>query len=316
MAMMASFLVGVNLCPSLPANILVTCTDLLPNLPQSYYIINRTGLSYWKETGMTGIKLGQYVHGDSLLPRLDPRTKIICCTLIVVAIIINDRWYSLLFFALLMAAAIRASGMDIRFVLGSLRSIRSLLLVTFVFMAVLTPGQAVWTWGVLHVTREGLTMGAVNLLRLIILYLGSMVLLMTTSPMQLAAGIDWLLLPLSRLKLPVHHFSTILSISFRFIPTLIDQAVLIQDAQRSRGAQFASPRLGIRLKSYLAILIPLFEASLLRAEDLGEAMDSRCFTGHPNQLRLDRLHFHAADGYVLISMLGLLAAGILFPVLL
>ncbi len=263
---------------------------------------------------MTGLKLGQYVHGNSLLHRLDPRTKIIGCALMVVAIIINYRWYYLLFLALLMAAAIRSSGMNTRFVLGSLRSIRSLLLVTFVFMAVLTPGQPVWALGILQVSREGLGMGAVNLLRLIILYLGSMVLLMTTSPLQLAAGIDWLLLPLSRLKLPVHQFSTILSISFRFIPTLIDQAVLIQDAQRSRGAQFASPRLGIRLKSYLAILVPLFEASLLRAEELGEAMDSRCFTGHPNQLRLDRLHFQTADWCVLIFMLGLLAAGIVVPV--
>ena len=265
---------------------------------------------------MTGIKLGQYVHGDSLLHRLDPRTKIICCAIIVVAIIINYRWFYLLFFALLMAAAIRASGMDTRFVLGSLRSIRSLLLVTFVFLAVLTPGQPVWTLGILQVTREGLTMGVVNLLRLIILYLGSMVLLMTTSPMKLSAGIDWLLLPLSRLKLPVHNFSTILSISFRFIPTLIDQAIAIQDAQRSRGAQFDAPRLGMRLKSYLAILIPLFEASLLRAEELGEAMDSRCFSGHPNQLRMDRLQFQAVDLYILIFMLGLLAAGILIPILL
>ena len=263
---------------------------------------------------MTGIKLGQYVHGDSLLHRLDPRTKIICCTIIVIAILINYRWYYLLFFALLMAAAIRASGMDSRFVLGSLRSIRTLLLVTFIFQALLTPGEAVWAMGILHVTREGLAMGAINLLRLIILYLGSMVLLMTTSPMKLSAGIDSLLLPLSRLKIPTYNFSTILSISFRFIPTLIDEAVAIQDAQRSRGAQFDSPRLGTRLKSYLAILIPLFEASLLRAEELGEAMDSRCFTGHPNQLRIGSLKFQAADFYILFFMLILLATGILIPV--
>jgi energy-coupling factor transport system permease protein len=144
---------------------------------------------------MTGIKLGQYVHGDSLLHRLDPRSKIICCTIMVVSIIINYSWYYLLFFALLMAAAIRVSGMDARFVLGSLRSIRTLLLVTFIFQALLTPGEAVWASGILHVTREGLSMGAVNLLRLIILYLGSMVLLMTTSPLKLSAGIDSLLLP-------------------------------------------------------------------------------------------------------------------------
>jgi energy-coupling factor transport system permease protein len=94
---------------------------------------------------------------------------------------------------------------------------------------------------------------------------------------------------------------------------LIDEAVAIQDAQRSRGAQFDSPRLATRLRSYLAILIPLFEASLLRAEELGEAMDSRCFSGHPNQLRISRLQFQTADFMLLAFMLVLLAAGILIP---
>lgn len=263
---------------------------------------------------MTGIKLGQYVQGDSLLHRLDPRTKIICCTIIVAAILINYSWYYLLFFALLMVATIRISGMDGRFVLGSLRSIRSLLLVTFIFQALLTPGNPVWAMGILHITREGLHIGAINLLRLVILYLGSMVLLMTTTPIKLSAGIDYLLLPLSRLKVPVHNLSTILSISFRFIPTLIDEAIIIQNAQRSRGAQFDSPRLGRRLKSYLAILIPLFEASLLRAEELGEAMDSRCFTGHPNQLRMGSLKFQAVDLYTLLFMVIILAAGIVIPI--
>lgn len=264
---------------------------------------------------MTGIKLGQYVHGDSLLHRLDPRTKIICCTIMVIAILINYSWYYLLFFALLIAVAIKISGMDAKFILGSMRTIRYLLLVTFIFQALLTPGEPVWELGILHVTQEGLTLAAINLLRLIILYLGSMVLLMTTSPMQLSAGIDYLLLPLNKLKVPVHNFSTILSISFRFIPTLIDEATTIQNAQRSRGAQFDSPKIKLRLKSYLAILIPLFEASLLRAEELGEAMDSRCYSDHPNQLRMSSLSFKAQDWTALVFMLALLGIGVIFSIL-
>jgi len=264
---------------------------------------------------MTGIKLGQYVHGNSLLHRLDPRTKIICCTIMVIAVLINYSCYYLLFFALLMAAAIRFSGMDVKFILGSLRAIRYLLLVTFVFQVLLTSGVPVWELGILHVTREGLALATINLLRLIILYLGSMVLLMTTSPMQLSAGIDYLLLPLSKLKIPIHNFSTILSISFRFIPTLIEEATTIQNAQRSRGAQFDSPQIKLRLKSYLAILIPLFEASLLRAEELGEAMDSRCYTDHPNQLRMSSLSFKAQDILILGFMLVLLGIGVFFSIL-
>lgn len=253
---------------------------------------------------MTGIKLGQYVHGASPLHALDPRTKIICCLLMVLAVFINTTWYALFFYAFIMAAAMKIAGMNIRFIFSSLRSLRYLLLVTFIFQALLTPGEPVWEMGRLSVTQEGLLLGTVNLFRLLILYFGSMVLLMTTSPLNLSAGIEFLLLPLSRLQIPVYHFTTILSISFRFIPTLIDEAVRIKNAQQSRGAPFYSPQIMVRLKSYLAILVPLFEASLSRAGELGEAMDSRCYTGRPNHLRMSRLHMRGLDVAVLCFMLA------------
>lgn len=257
---------------------------------------------------MTGIKLGQYVHGDSLLHLLDPRTKIICCTLIVLAILINARWYTLFFYTAIILVAMKIAGMTLHFIFRSLRSIRYLLLITFLFQAFLTAGEPVLEIGRLSVTQEGLMLGALNLGRLLILYFGSMVLLMTTSPLNLSAGIEALLLPLNKMKIPVHDFSTILSISFRFIPTLIDEAVGIKNAQQSRGAQFEAPNIRVRIKSYLAILIPLFEASLSRAGEVGEAMDSRCFTGHPNQLRISRLRMRSHDIAVLCFML--LASGI------
>jgi len=260
---------------------------------------------------MNGIKLGQYVHGNSLIHALDPRTKIICCIIIIMAVFINYSWYHLFFYVLLMITVIKISGMSLKFVLNSLRNIRYLLLVTFILQAFLTSGEPVLMLGKLSITREGLILGTTNLFRLIILYLGSMVLLMTTSPIKLSAGIESLLLPLNKLKIPVHNFTTILSISFRFIPTLIEEATTIKNAQRSRGAQFDSPKIMVRLKSYLAILIPLFEASLLRAEDLGEAMDSRCYTGHPNGLRMSSLKFKYKDTVTLCFMVAVLFAGVI-----
>lgn len=264
---------------------------------------------------MAGIKLGQYVHGNSPLHLLDPRTKIICCLIILISVLINFNWYYLLFYFLLMLMAIRFAGMPFSFALGSIKSIRFLLLVTFLFQAVLVPGEPVIELGVMKVTREGLTLGMINLLRLLILYLGSLVLLMTTSPLKLSAGIDFLLLPLSKIKIPVHNFTTILSISFRFIPTLVEEATIIKNAQSSRGAQFYSPNLVARLKSYLAILIPLFESSLARAEELGEAMDSRCYTAHPNQIRMSRMALNRKDIAVLCFMVVVLAAGVIIPVI-
>ncbi len=260
---------------------------------------------------MSGIKLGQYVHGNSLLHLLDPRTKIICCTIIAISVLINYSWYYLAFLAFLMIAAIRISGMNFNFIWGSLRSIRYLLVVTFILQAFLTSGEPVLALGKLNVTREGLILGTINILRLLILYWGSMVLLMTTSPIKLSAGIESLLLPLNKLKVPVHNLSTILSISFRFLPTLVEEVTIIKNAQKSRGAQFDSPKLMVKLKSYLAILIPLFESSLLRAEELGEAMDSRNYTGHPNQLRISSLKYKGKDIAFFGFILAVLSLGVI-----
>ncbi|MDD3270036.1 MAG: energy-coupling factor transporter transmembrane component T [Syntrophomonadaceae bacterium] len=259
---------------------------------------------------MTGIKIGQYVHGDSFLHSLDPRIKIICCIVIMVSVLINYSWYYLLFHLLLIIMAIKASGLSFRFMSGCLRSIRYLLLVTFVLQIFLTPGEAVLSLGRISISQEGLLIASINLLRLLILFFGSLLLIMTTSPIKLSAGIEFLLLPLNKLNIPVHHFTTILSISFRFIPTLIEEATIIKNAQRSRGAQFDSPNLIVRLKSYMAIIIPLFEASLLRAEELGEAMDSRCYTGHPNQLRMSSLKLMGKDLVLLGFMFLVLGIGI------
>lgn len=259
---------------------------------------------------MTNIKLGQYIHGNSFLHLLDPRTKIICGIIILISVLINYSWYYLLFHLLMIIIGIKVSGISFKFILNSLRSIRYLLLVTFIFQIFLVPGEAILYIGKLSITQEGLIIATINLLRLLILFFGSLLLLMTTSPLKLSAGIEFLLLPLNKLKIPVHNLTTILGISFRFIPTLVEEATIIKNAQKSRGAQFESPKLMVRLKSYLAIIIPLFEASLLRAEELGEAMDSRCYTGYPNKLRIGSLKLKSQDVVLLFFMLIVLGAGI------
>lgn len=261
---------------------------------------------------MDGIKLGQYVHGNSFLHRLDPRSKILCCLIIIAAVLFSYNWLYLSFFLLLMIASIIIAGMNFKYVFGSLRTIRYLLLVTFVFQAILTPGEAVFTMGKMQITLEGLTNGSLNLLRLLILYLGSLLLLMTTSPLALSTGIEYLLLPFSRFNIPVHNLSTVLGISFRFLPTLAEETTTIKKAQSSRGAQFEAPRIIVRLKSYLAILIPLFESSLTRAEELGEAMDSRGFTIHPNRLRMSRLKWQLRDTAALLFISAAAISSLLY----
>lgn len=258
---------------------------------------------------MKDMKLGQYVHGNSIVHLLDPRTKIICCTLAVIAVLISDQWYCLLFIALLVMLAIKCSGVGFKLIFRNLRSIRYFLLISFVFQAILTPGQPVLHIGVINITDKGLILGAVSLLRLIILFLGSFLLLMTTTPMKLAAGIEYLLLPLNRIKVPVQSLSTMLNISFRFIPTLVEEAGNIKDAQISRGAQFNGPKIIVNVKSYLAILIPLLASSLIRAGNVADAMDSRCYSGHPSSARMSRLRIKGIDMVLMFFMLIVFLTG-------
>lgn len=260
---------------------------------------------------MKDMKLGQYIHGNSIIHLLDPRTKIVCCTLAVIAVLISRQWQYLLFMAILVIAGMKFSGVGFKLIFHNLLSIRYFLLVSFILQAILTTGQPVWHIGVINVTDKGLMLGTVNLLRLIILFLSSFLLLMTTTPLKLAAGIEYLLLPLNKIKVPVQSLSTILNISFRFIPTLIEEAGNIKDAQISRGAQFSGPKIIMNVKSYLAILIPLLASSLIRAENIAEAMDSRCYSGHPSRIRMSSLQLKGIDVILMCFMLVILLIGIL-----
>jgi len=210
--------------------------------------------------------------------------------------------YYLLCLLLLMVTAIVSARLNPKFIFKAIYQIKTLLLITLLFQAFLTPGKAVLTIGTITMTREGLALGSINILRLIILFMGSLILLMTTTPMKLSIGIECILRPLEKINIPVHNFATILSISFRFLPTLFEEASIIRNAQKSRGSQFDSPELMVKIKSYAAIVIPLFEASLSRAGDLGEAMDSRCYTSHPNQLRMNSLKMKGQDVLALVSV--------------
>lgn len=255
-------------------------------------------------------QLGQFIPGDSIIHRLDPRTKMITCTLIVTSVLINDQFYYLLTYILVMAAAIFFSGISSKMIYRSLRKIRYLLLFTLLFQSILTAGEPVFWLGKWAVTREGLEFGFVNILRLLILYLTSTLLIMTTSPIKLSAAIESLLTPLSKLKVPIHHFSMLISTSLRFIPTFIEEAQVIKNAQMSRGAQFHSPKLIDKIKSNFAILIPLLAASLQRAEDLANAMESRGYTGHANKMRIKKLKLTREDLAIICFMVLLFMVGI------
>jgi len=244
---------------------------------------------------MKDIKLGQFVLGDSYLHRLDPRTKLISCMFIIFSVLFDAQWFSLLFSILMLMVAIIVSRLKIKRILRGLRRLSLMLLTTFIFQLLLTKGQPVLQAGFVSIAKEGIESGILTLVRLLILYVASSLLTMTTTPIGLATGIEALLAPFSHLKVPVHQFAMIISISFRFVPTILEEAETITRAQKSRGAPFNAPNIITRLKSLTAVVIPLLAASLQRADDLAMAMESRCYTGSPNHFRMRNLSFAKED---------------------
>lgn len=242
-----------------------------------------------------GLNLGQFVPGDSAVHRLDPRTKIIGCLVIIFSVLLNFSWYVILFNLAILWTIIILSRIKQSKIRQGLRKLRYLLLLSFIFQAVLTSGEPLFYLGSVSITREGINLGFSTIFRLMILYLSSSLLTMTTSPLKLASGVESLLSPFQYFRIPIHQFSMLISTSLRFIPTIIEEAEIVTRAQKSRGAPFNSPNIIIRLKSFTAVLIPLLAASLQRASDLAVAMESRCYTGGSNRIRIIGLRLGKED---------------------
>lgn len=251
---------------------------------------------------MKGMIIGQYIRGDSIIHRLDPRTKLIGCFTIIVAMTLPNYPIPMLLLNVgFIVVFIYLSQVGVARVLRGLTSLWILFLFTFLCQTFLTRGgDPLLNWGGIVITWQGIHLGISTFLRLVIIFLGASLLTMTTSTLKLSAGIESLLSPLVHLRVPVHQFAMIINISLRFIPTIIEEAELIRRAQKSRGAQFDSGPLVMRLRTILAMLIPLLAASLQRAADLALAMESRCYTGNsPNNSRVGSLRFTWRDGVAL-----------------
>lgn len=260
---------------------------------------------------MKGMITGQYVMGHSLIHRLDPRTKLVGCFAIIIAAVLPSQQIPMLLLNLgFVIFVIYLSQVGVIRVLRGLRTLKILFLITFICQAFLSQGDPLWSWGGITITKQGIHLGISTFLRLVILYLSSSLLTMTTSTLKLAEGLESLLSPLTYLRLPVHQFAMVINISLRFIPTIIEEAEIITRAQKSRGARFDSGSLTMRVRTVLAVLIPLLAASLQRATDLALAMESRCYTG--GRWNYSRMVFTWKDRVVL----GIVAVVFLMPVLL
>ena len=264
---------------------------------------------------MRDITLGQFVAGNSIVHRLDPRTKIgIMLAYIAMVFLVKDMWFFTIPFAFLVMGLL-LSCISIRYIGRSLKPIRVLIVFMFVLNLIFTKGETVlWDLGFWQLTLEAILRSVFLIIRIILLVAGASMLTLTTSPIALTDGIEKLLSPLKIFRFPAHELAMMMTIALRFIPTLMDESEKIRNAQMARGADFESGNVFKRVKSMIPILIPLFVSSFRKADDLAIAMESRCYHGGDGRTRMHQLRFGNLDLFAALITLAFLGALIIILV--
>ena len=238
---------------------------------------------------LSDVSFGSYYPAKSFVHRLDPRVKLLILVAYLVAVFAAKNFLSLAVPVLFLVLAIIFSKVPLGSILKSIKGIIFLLIFTAILNVLFykpKEGDTVYFW---VVTKEGLINAAFIAARLIALVMGSSILTLTTTPVNLTDGIESLLKPLSYIKFPVHELALVMSIALRFIPTLASETDRIINAQKARGADFESGNVIKRIKALIPVLIPLLVSAFRRADELGEAMEARCYSGSKNRVKYKKL---------------------------
>lgn len=262
------------------------------------------------------ITLGQYYPEQSVIHRLDARTKILGTLLYIIEIFLVNSFAGFGLVILALGVLIGISRVPVRFIFKGLKAVVFIILLTFVLNLFMFDGTVLWHWKFLTITYEGLYRSCFMALRLILLIVGTSMLTLTTKPMELTDGLEKLLKPFNRFGLPSHEIALMMSIALRFIPTLLEETDKIMKAQQARGADFESGSLIQRVKNMIPILIPLFVGSFRIAQDLALAMEARCYHGGVGRTRMKEIVFSRRDGVagvLLAVFLGIVIASRWMP---
>lgn len=241
------------------------------------------------------ITLGQYYPVDSVIHRLDPRTKLFGTLVFILSLFFANNLWGYLLATIVLAAVIRMTRVPFSFMVKGLKAILFLLLISVSFNLFLTRGEVLVQFWIFKISREGLTMAGFMAVRLIYLVLGSTIMTLTTTPNALTDGLEKSLGALNKVGVPVHEISMMMSIALRFIPILLEETDKIMKAQQARGADFESGGIIKRAKAMIPILVPLFISAFRRAGDLAMAMEARCYRGGAGRTKMKPLHYQRRD---------------------
>lgn len=267
---------------------------------------------------ITDITLGQFFPGYSPLHRMDPRTKLIISIMYIVAIFLANNPVSFFFLIVSTGILISISKISFTVIIKGIKPIVLILFITAIINVLMIKGDGdpLVSFWIINIYSDGIIRAAFMVVRVVVLITGtSLLLTYTTSPIALTDGIESLLSPLKRIKVPVHVFAMMMSIALRFIPTLVEETEKIMNAQKSRGADFSSGGLIKRAKSLIPLLIPLFVSSFKRAEELATAMECRCYRGDKNRTKLVKLTYRLRDYIAILVFIAIITATVLLRIL-
>ncbi len=253
------------------------------------------------------ITVGQYYPTTSFVHKLDPRFKILCAFAYITTLFMVDALTSYLIVLGFLGVAVHFSKVPVRYMLRGLKPIMFIIIFAFTINIFLTPGEILVHFGFIKITLQGVLQALFMAFRLIFLILGTSLLTLTTSPIELTDGLERLLGPFKKIGVPAHELAMMMTIALRFIPTLLEETDKIMKAQMARGADFESGNIVARAKSLIPLLVPLFISAFRRADELAMAMEARCYRGGENRTRLKVLKYTHRDLIGLASFIAYIA---------
>ncbi len=258
------------------------------------------------------ITLGQYYRTDSVIHDLDPRVKIVATFGFIISLFLVKNFIGYAIAALFLALCVKLSNVPPRFIFRGMKAIFFLLIITMVFNLFLTPGEPLASVWKFQITKEGIKLAVMMGIRLVFLITGSSLMTLTTTPNNLTDGLESLLNPLKKVRMPVHEIAMMMSIALRFIPILMEETDKIMKAQMARGADFESGSLIARAKNLIPLLVPLFISAFRRANDLAMAMEARCYRGGEGRTKMKPLIYKKRDAVGYLVLLAYLTLTIIF----
>lgn len=249
---------------------------------------------------MEKLIFGRYIPGDSWIHRLDPRAKLLSTIFFIFVIFLANNWQTYLTLFIFVLTAVLLSEIKMSFFINGIKPMIWLILFTVILQVLFTGGGEVYfQWGILMITSQGLMNGVFIFCRFVLIIFMSTLLTLTTMPLSLTDALEYLMRPLTALKVPVYEIALMLSIALRFVPTLMDETEKIMNAQRARGVDFGEGNVFQQMKAIVPLLIPLFVSSFNRAEELATAMEARGYSGGEGRTKFRKLDWSASDTLVM-----------------